>query len=341
MSFRDKVRDAHQGVVLYEVIPPPEGTLDSAVQSSVESLQDLCARVAIDAINIPEVRSESRPGVRGAPLISKIEPRQYGRLIQKTFGARLETIVNRGTVYAPFGEQQEWLRATWQEFGIRNLVLVGGESSRRRYSGPSVTEAAELITRYLNSGCVQGLNGQAPATAPATDYFCGGITIPSRRKPDPHWDEPGRLINKSQHGLEFFTSQVLYEAESTKRLLHDYVFLCRRQGESPRRIFLSFAPVSSEKDLQFLKWLGVDVPSEIERYILDGWIGVAWRSIKVACQVLFEILNFAEAERLSVPLGLNVEHVMRHNFEVSREMTAELSQIYSDYVVRRRLEVPA
>lgn len=311
MPFCDQVRDANQRVVLYEVIPPPEGTLDQAVQSSLESLQELCRRVKVNAINIPEVRRESHPGERSTKLISKIEPRQYGQLIQQTLSGQVETIVNRGVVYQPLPQQREWLRATWEEYDIHNLILVGGESGQTHYPGPSVTEAARLITA-------------APTDDPlvATDYFCGGITIPARR------EEPARLITKAQHGLEFFTSQVLYEARSTKALLQDYAQLCRQRGETPRRIFLSFAPVSSGKDIEFLKWLGVEMPAHIEHFILDGWIGVAWRSIKIACQVLDEILGFVEAEGLNLPLGLNIEHVMRHNFEASREMTAELSEVY-------------
>ena len=35
----------------------------------------------------------------------------------------------------------------------------------------------------------------------------------------------------------------------------------------PRRILLSFAPVSSKKNIDFLKWLGVEIPLQTEKHL--------------------------------------------------------------------------
>jgi 5,10-methylenetetrahydrofolate reductase len=232
----------------------------------------------------------------------------------------LEAIVDRGIVYTHWANQRRWLRRTRREYGIRNLVLVGGESSRIRYPGPPVTRAAELIREELHREGV--------------DYFLGGITLPGRRA------EPERLLEKARCGIEFFTSQVLYEAQTPQRLLRAYAARCREEGVRPRRIFLSFAPVSSRKDLEFLQWLGVEIPERVEKEILNGWIGTAWRSIRVAERVLGEILAFARDEGLDVPLGINVEHVMKHNFEVSRDMVLALGELYCRYLKCRRGRMP-
>jgi len=320
VRFREKTRDRRQGVVIYTVIPPPVGTPTPAVRSCVESLHELVDEVPIDAINIPEVRDETtRPGPRISKFVPKIEPRLFGRLIQEGFTRRLEVIVDRGIVYTHWANQRRWLCRTQRDYHIRNLVLVGGESSKINYPGPPVVEAARRISQELRG---EGL-----------DYFLGGITIPTRR------NEPDRLIEKSQNGIEFFTSQVIYEAENTQKLLRSYYKRCREVGVEPQRIFLSFAPVSSRRDLDFLKWLGVEVPAAVEREILNGWIGAAWRSIHVAERIWQAILEYVADEGIEVPLGLNIEHVMKHNFEISRDMVACLAEIYEQRLGHLRVSV--
>ena len=86
-----------------------------------------------------------------------------------------------------------------QSLDIENLILVGGESSKIQYEGLSVNSASEYITRDLNSG--------------RFDFFCGGIAIPSRNI------ESEKLLRKGSNGVEFFTTQVLYDSKKIKKML--------------------------------------------------------------------------------------------------------------------------
>ncbi len=318
--LRDRVRDSKSGVILYELIPPARGTDEVTLRAYAECVAEVVAStsVPIDAVNLPEIRDEQRAQEqeRAHPYEPKADPRQFGRHLKEA--AEMEIVVNHGTVYEPWPRQQAWLQQTWAEHGIQNLVLVGGESSLIRYPGPSVTEMAEHIRAHYDHV-----------------FFLGGIVIPSRRRRDPSRDEPQRLLHKSRCGLEFFTSQVLYEAQSTQSLLRDYQRLCEQTYQTPKRIFLSFAPVSSRKDLAFLRWLGVEIPQEVEERLLRAEIGIGWRSLQIAQQVLSEILEFCDAEGVDVPLGLNIEHITRHNFELSREFIDHLGAIYYERLRRR------
>lgn len=334
MRFRDKVRFSRQPVVIYEIIPPSK---ESAEELNVyaDKLSSLLSRTHVDAINIPEIRDETTRGARPVKALPKTEPRVLGTAIQQAIG--IEAIANRCVVYTNRANQQDWLLKTFREYRIENLVLVGGESSKSKYPGPSVTEAADIITKYLNRGFKKEEGGEPTPLPDRTDYFCGGITIPSRRKPDPPWDEPQRLIEKSKRGIEFFTSQVLYEAESTKSLLKDYSKRCVEEGIEPKRIFLSFAPTSNQKDIAFLKWLGVEIPPDVEDYLLEDSQKIAERSLEVSRHVLKEILDFTDREGIEVPLGLNVEHIMNHNFEISIAMIQELSKLYRSFCIQEAL----
>jgi len=314
-AFRDKIV-APGPVICYEVIPPAQDAKSSMLSAYVECTAELVvsASLSIDALNLPEIRAARREAQRTHPHEPKTDQRQFALQFKRALHNTVDVVVNRCTVYDAWSDQQHWLDETKDRFNIENVILVGGETSTIRYPGPAVTDMARSI-HYVYG----------------TSFFCGGITIPTRRSADPNKDEAHRLVEKSRHGLNFFTSQVLYEAQSVQRLLLDYDRLCRRLELKPKRIFLSFAPLSSRKDLEFLRWLGVEVPRDVENTLMKANIGIGWRSLKTVRQILLNILAFVKAEGIDVPLGLNVEHITRHNFELSKEFIEQLGKPYHDF----------
>lgn len=322
-TLREKIRKPDRGVILYELIPPTQETEERNSHAYVECTTQLLAStsVAIDAINLPEIRDERRDGQRTHLYEPKADPRVFAQQLEAGLQTPVELVVNRCTVYESWPMQKEWLCESHNTFGMRNLVLVGGESSKIQYPGPSVLEMAQAIRHTYEH-----------------TFFCGGITIPTRRSEDKGRDEPHRLVEKARHGVEFFVSQVLYEPTGIRSLLHDYYRVCEANGEEAKRIFLSFSPVSCQKDLQFLKWLGVEIPSGVEQTLFKVDLGIGWRSLQVAQRVLQEILDFVRDEHIEVPLGLNIEHITRRNFELSKEFIDQLGAIYYEslHLVGRR-----
>ena len=313
MRFRDKVRRAKRPVVVYEILPPREkdGTLDSYA----EKISSLLSQTHIDAINIPEVHDENERGVRPVQNLERAEAREFGRLLQDNVG--IEAIVNRVTVHEELQTQTNWIKETFYDYDIENLVLVGGESSKIKYEGPSVNSTSEYITRDLNSG--------------RFDFFCGGIAIPSRNI------ESERLLRKGSNGIEFFTTQVLYDSEKIKKMLKHYDNVCKKYKVMPRRILLSFAPVSSKKNIDFLKWLGVEIPLQTEKRLSNPKLEMTDESLKIATEILVDILQHNEKEQIRVPVGLNVEHIMSYNFQYSINMLQELSKIYREFCIKTSL----
>jgi 5,10-methylenetetrahydrofolate reductase len=233
-------------------------------------------------------------------------------LLQNIVG--IEAIINRVVVHKPYDEQIRWIEETNTAYEIENMIIVGGESSKVDYSGPTVNEMLQTIARGYNS------NGG--------DIFCGGIAIPSRKK------ESRNLIKKSEHGSEFFTTQVLYDSENIIKMINNYQSRCNELDTFPRRILLSFAPVSSQKNIEFLKWLGVEIPDDTERYLKGRPGSMTERSLDVAVEVLNEILDHITFNNLKVPVGLNVEHIMSYNFQSSVEMLQELARIYREFCIK-------
>ena len=307
MDLADKMLDPACPVTLYELVPPagsnPERNL--RVWEKVKQVQPW-----VDALNIPEIAPESLPPPLQDANRERMEPRALATRIQREYA--VEAIVNRIVVHD--ADPKDWMEETRNRCGIRNLVLVGGESGRKRYPGPSVTQAAAWIRK----------NGYG--------FLLGGITIPSRA------DEIDRVRKKCRHGLRFFTTQVLFDA-------NDIVGLVRGLNGLEARIFLSFAPVSHPRDLQFLRRLGVDVSADTEDFLMErhreeskARPDCLERSIELAVRILSDV--FEHLPPSPPPIGLMVGHINRRNYETSVVMLKRLKVLYEQYVYaqyRRRV----
>ena len=309
MRIRDKVKKPRRPVVLYEILPPREK--DGSLNSYAETISSLLSQTHIDGINIPEIRDEKRNGAKPVNSLSRAEPRKFGHLLQDIVG--VEAIINRVVVHQPIKKELEWVEETYDKYEIENFIIVGGESRKINYPGPTVNEALNKISfdnKYHKK-----------------EIFCGGICIPRREK------ESNNIIRKSRNGAEFFTTQVIYDSSKVIKMLKQYHKKCKQQGTFPRRMLLSFAPVSSQKNIEFLKWLGVEISSETEKY-LNGRPGkMIDRSLDVAIEILYDTLKYIQDNKLIIPIGLNVEHIMSYNFQSSIEMLQELARIYREFCI--------
>ena len=72
------------------------------------------------------------------------------------------------------------------------------------------------------------------------------------------------MLKKIKFGCEWFITQGIFASEPVIKLIHDYAALCRKEGITPKKIILTFAPCGREKTLQFIKWLGMSVPQDVE-----------------------------------------------------------------------------
>jgi 5,10-methylenetetrahydrofolate reductase len=299
-SFAQKIKNGEH-TILYELLPLPKSLSEEDLHRSFSLFSATINHYRVDAVNIPEVREETRSGTRDT-TIEKLEPRIVCSYLQKYTDCEL--IINRPIVYLPWEEQKQWIEETRQQYGIHNFVLVGGESSKMKYPGLSVIDAAKKITVAY------------------PQIILGGIVIPTRHA------EEERVLQKSIAGVTFFTTQIIYEPESPKQFLQKYWELCQKEQVAPKMIFLSFAPLTTNADLNLLKWLGVGIPQETQDLLTTGWLGLGWRSLQICQDILEDILDFVEKEHIGVPIGLNVEHINRHNYESSFSLLERLNTIY-------------
>jgi hypothetical protein len=313
-NLREKILNTNCPLIFYELLPPTcinHADVEAYVQCAIELITH--SPIKIDAINIPDIQYEKPKESNDSPVyLPKIDSHVFADILEKASYQRIKVILNRVVVYEPLEKQLQWIKKITQRHKDNIIIIVGGTTNKINYPGPSVLALSNHIKNTYSHD----------------EVFCGGITIQSRRSLDKVNDEPYRLLAKAKNGIEFFTSQIIYDSEGVKQLLWDYAQTCEKEKVQPKRIFLSFAPIASHKDLDFLRWLGAIIPKSIETQLFKTTIGIGWRSAEVAATILKDILHFVQQEQIPIPLGLNIEYVTRHNFELSFQLVERLGKLY-------------
>jgi 5,10-methylenetetrahydrofolate reductase len=196
----------------------------------------------------------------------------YAALLARTSGK--QCLVYKCIADAQF---DEWIETAHTSHGHSAINVVGRVSSAGEFQGPTIAEAMDKVnqTAALKFGCVCIGERHTLESAQAR-----GKSYPT---------EHLNMIRKQKAGCQWFVSQAIYDIGPTIQLLKDYASLCRQEGVTPRKVILTFAPVSRTKTLNFIKWLGVNVPDDIEKSILEAERPVD-KSIDILCDHLKVIL---------------------------------------------------
>jgi 5,10-methylenetetrahydrofolate reductase len=155
------------------------------------------------------------------------------------------------------------------------------------------------------------------------DLLLGAVAIPERhtRKGNEH----ERMLAKQEAGCSYFVTQVVYDVNAVKDLVSDYHYECVARDVEPVPIVFTFSVCGSMKTLEFLRWLGVDVPRWIQnelQHSADTLDASFEQSLATAREVM------AYCRRAGVPFGLNVESVsiLRAEIEASVRLAARLRE---------------
>lgn len=296
------------GPVVLEAVPPELGDGEAGVVRVLEKIRAVHERVPVDLVNIPEIREESSKsdqGERRKPFAPRMAPRELALRVREGLG--LESMINRVVVHMEARRQADWFRETYERYGVRRFVLVGGERSDVRYPGPSVSEANELIRETLD----------------VPDLVVGNICIPGRR------GEARRMARKMAAGADLFTTQILYHAEEFTGLLDDL-------REQPRPecaplLLVSVCPVRSAQGIRFLHWLGVSLSADLESRLTAPGEPVLDRSVAHIEAMWRRVVRHGAVTRTPFPLGISLAPIGPIPAEVTaglgRRLSAEVSAV--------------
>lgn len=303
MDLAQRIAAGQGGFVLFALTPPRQATpverLPEIARATVERLDHL----DLDGLILYDIDDESsrNPAERPFPFSPTVDPSAYRA---EHFGSWRTPVI----VYRAVGKYQPEGLRTWiaeQDPRSTLTVMVGAASSGT--SAPLSLADAQALRAEANP-----------------DLLLGGVAIPERHRR--RENEHLRLIAKQEAGCRFFVTQVVYDVNAAKNLVSDYRYACEERGAEPVPIVFTFSVCGSMRTLEFLRWLGVDVPRWIENDLRHSTNPLR-ASLEQSAATAAELVDFCR--RLGVPFGLNVESVSirREEIEASVELAARLTAL--------------
>ncbi|MDO8494007.1 MAG: hypothetical protein Q7S68_01550 [Deltaproteobacteria bacterium] len=275
----------------FEITPPSHRAKQDRVAKTVATTKEtLDALPNIDGVNVPEIIEEN---FLGKPFYKNMETREFGRQLHDAI--HKEVIINKVVVHEKNFKQ--WAKETKEKFGLNKVILVGGTFPFQKYPGPTVLEANRIAT-------------EAGLTV-------GNIAIATRP------EEEIRMLEKIKSGTKFFSTQVIFEAESTKTTLQKLQTWLEKEKLPAPAVYLSFAPLSDAEDIVFTKWLGAVIPPAVEEKLLRS-ANIGEASIQQAAVVWREIQDFCREKGITIPIGLNIEPINAKNLTLACQLTKTL-----------------
>ncbi|WP_200932709.1 methylenetetrahydrofolate reductase [Williamsia sp. Leaf354] len=147
----------------------------------------------------------------------------------------------------------------------------------------------------------------------------GGVAIPERHTKDRCEHE--KLIAKQESGCSFFITQIIYDVNAAKNLLSDYRLECRRRGIAPVPIVLTFSVAGSLTTLEFMRWLGISVPTWVDNDVANSLDPLA-TSHAHALAAAADLADYCR--RMRIPFGINIESVSARRAEIDSAMDLAL-----------------
>lgn len=290
MELRERIASARGEFLLFAVTPPRASTsrtdADHIAALTVERLRTL----DVDGLVLYDIDDESarNPEERPFPFLPTMDPASY--LDDHLQDWTKPVIVYRATAKYAESELRDWVEA--QDPERRLTVFVGASSA--------TTPVATGLGR------AQEIRAEA-----APSLLLGAVAIPERhvRRGDEHL----RLIAKQEAGCSYFVTQIVYDANAAKSMVSDYAYACRDRGLSPVPVVFTSSVCGSMRTLDFLRWLGVDVPRWIENDLRHAHSTLE-ASVELAEAVLIDLMAFCR--RMDVPFGVNVESVSIRRQEI-------------------------
>lgn len=307
--LRQLLSEARPGVLLFSLTPPRRSATEERIKEIAAVTLDRLTALDVDGLILYDIDDESdrNPDERPFPYLPTLDPARF-------HAEHLNGWDRPAVIYRCVGKYEEedlrdWLRRVDAERVLG--VFVGASSGGK----PVRTELrrAHALRRELRP-----------------DLPLGGVVIGERHTRG--GDEHLRMLAKQDSGCTFFISQVIYHSTETKNLISDYFYECRARGAAPRTVIFTLSLCGSLKTLEFVRWLGVDVPRWLEnsiRFASDP-LTESYRQARAIAQDLIEF-----CEHLGMPYGFNVESVSirRAEIEATTELAADLATLLRE---RRR-----
>ena len=303
-DLKKKILKGDGDLLFYSFAPPKTETEEDRLQVISKKQLDRVNELDIDALILYDIQDESHRTSEERTYKYKptIRPEDYAKVY-------LKDLKTPKVIYKSIADHTREMFGDWLHANkdLEHMVLVGASSKAQvEQTRFSLLDAYD-VTQKFNS-----------------DILLGGVAIPERHAKSRKEHE--RIVEKTRCGCNFFVSQCVYNINDTKNMLSDYYYHSLDNGGPMRPMIFTISPCGSEMTLDFMKWLGIEVPIWLyndlkhAKNILDT-------SVNMSVNIATEILEFARTKQ--IPVGFNIESISikKDEIDAATEILLKISEL--------------
>lgn len=293
--FHQKIKNKTSGILIYGITPPKITTSSEKIAEGAQKTMARLENLPIDALIVYDVQDESSrtKETRPFPFMPALDPLEY-------VAEYLKDLDLPKIIYRPAGKYTKPELETWfQRLQTHQChpVLVGIPSPDY-VPKSSLHEAYELWKD--NSG----------------NSVIGAISIPERHVVLK--DEDQRMLDKMQHGVSYFVTQCVFNVEYSKSMLQALKAKCEQEDIELPTVIFTLSTCGSIKTLEFMEWLGIDLPEDIKAELLASE-NILQDSIVLCIEIARQLSEYCTL--LEIPFGFNIESVSVRKDEIEASIT--------------------
>ena len=290
MSLVTKLRAGEGDFLLFGITPPKASAAPEDLERITSATLARVQSLSPDGVALYDIAEEQdrNPADRPFPFLPTLDPAEY---LEQHFTSWEKPSV----IYRAVGKYTEEDLGRWisEQNPSEVVSVLVGASSSKNIGTTSLRRAYELRAEHN------------------PELIAGAVVIPERHAQ--RGDEHLRMFDKQDAGVSFFVSQILFDVTAAKNLVARYADECEKRGVAPKPIAFTISVCGSVKTLEFLAWLGVEVPFWMERDLRRAESALE-ASYQLARDIAVDMVSYCR--RLGVPVGLNVESVSTRKVEI-------------------------
>ncbi|MFY0652419.1 MAG: methylenetetrahydrofolate reductase [Cyclobacteriaceae bacterium] len=304
--LRDKILNRESGYLFYGITPPKAGHDEEKLKEIAGRQISRLEGLGIDALILYDIQDETArtDEERPFPFRRTESPHIY-------CSQYLEPLDVPKIIYQSVGKHDEEGFKSWlqnKEYNVQYSVFVGAPADDLKMS--LMLNDAYRIKKEINP-----------------DIVLGGVAIPERHVEQKN--EHLRLSAKIENGCNFFVTQCVYSTNNAKNFLSDFYYHAQENNIDLPPIIFTLTPCGSLKTLEFMKWLGIDIPNWLNNELVHSH-DILQESLDVCRSVASELIDFCAAKQ--IPIGFNIESVAIRKVEIeaSIELLKDVKQMMAE-----------
>jgi hypothetical protein len=290
IMLKDRIVNKESGFLLYGLTPPKINSEEDKIRIIADKQVERLKGLEIDGLVLYDIQDESSrtDSSRPFPFMPTLTPDYYSDKYLKDL--KIPKIIYKSVGKYTADDFKSWINHNSDNIDFSVFV---GSPSKNQVSSLSLNDAYKI---YQDS---------------KSSIVLGGVAIPERH--NKKGDEHIRLFDKIDKGCSFFISQCVYSVNNTKDFLSDYYYTSIETDKDLVPIIFTLTPCGSIKTLQFMEWLGIDIPKWLNNDLKHS-NNILSKSVDICKTIAIELIDYSSSKNL--PIGFNVESVAIRKEEI-------------------------